>query len=188
MMMAMMLPSVAPLILLFAMVNRKKKEKQNPFVPAGYFLSGYFIVWAAFSLLATVLQWALQHVNWLNPEMIITNKLLGSMILFAAGLFQFSALKKKCLNHCQTPVDFIHHKWKEGRKGALKMGIENGFYCLGCCWVLMVLLFVSGIMNILWIALIAVFVLLEKLIKNSKWISSIAGAALVVYSIIILLA
>lgn len=186
MMIAMMTPSVAPLILIFAMVNRQKKQRQNPFVPAIYLLEGYFLVWAAFSLLATVLQWFFQQVNWLNPEMIITNKILGAAILIGAGLFQFTSLKTRCLTFCRNPVDFIHSRWKEGKIGALKMGISNGLYCLGCCWILMVLLFVTGIMNLLWIAIIAVFVLIEKLLPQAKWISYTTGAALILYGMWIL--
>jgi len=186
MMIAMMMPSVAPLILLYAMVNRQKKQRQSPFVPAGYLLGGYFLVWTLFSLLATILQWGLQQITWLNPDMIITNKILGSIILIGAGLFQFTSLKQSCLRYCRTPVDFLHRHWKENKMGALKMGIENGAYCLGCCWVLMLLLFVCGIMNILWIALISAFVLIEKLLP-SKWVSFIAGAALIAYGIIVLI-
>ena len=181
MMIAMMTPSVAPLILIFAMVNRQKKMQQNSFIPGIYLFAGYLSAWTLFSLLATILQWGLQQISWLNPEMIITNKILGSIILIAAGIFQFTPLKQKCLRYCQTPIDFIHSKWKEGRTGAFKMGAINGIYCLGCCWMLMILLFVSGIMNLLWIALISFFVLLEKLIPNSKWISYVAGMGLVVY-------
>lgn len=184
MMIAMMTPSVAPLILIFTMVNRQKKAQQNPFVPGIYLFGGYLSAWALFSLLATVLQWGLQQISWLNPEMIITNKILGSIILITAGVFQFTPLKQACLHYCQTPIDFIHRKWKEGRMGAFKMGVVNGIYCLGCCWMLMVLLFVSGIMNLLWIAIISFFVLLEKLIPNSKLISYSAGIGLVIYGII----
>jgi predicted metal-binding membrane protein len=186
MMIAMMTPSVGPLILIFAMVNRQKKEQQNPFVPGIYLLAGYLASWTFFSLLATILQWALQQISWLNPMMIITNKILGSIILIAAGLFQFTSLKQNCLHYCQSPIEFIHRKWSDGRLGAFKMGMQNGIYCLGCCWLLMVLLFVSGVMNLLWIALICVFVLLEKLIPNSKMISYTAGVGLVVYGIITL--
>ncbi len=113
--------------------------------------------------------------------MIITNKLIGGIILITAGVFQFTSLKTKCLTYCRNPVDFIHRKWKDGKTGAFKMGVENGLFCLGCCWILMVLLFVSGIMNLLWIALIAFFVLVEKLLPGSKWISKIAGVVLIVY-------
>lgn len=187
MMIAMMIPSVAPLILIFVMVNRKRKQQQNPFVPAGYLLTGYFLVWAGFSLLATSLQWLLQHISLLTPEMETTNRILSAIILIAAGIFQFTPLKQRCLQYCRTPVDFIHRNWKEGKVGALKMGMENGMYCLGCCWVLMVLLFVSGIMNLLWIALIALFVLIEKVLSRLKLVSFIAGAVLIIYGVVFLI-
>jgi predicted metal-binding membrane protein len=187
MMIAMMAPSVAPLILLFAMASRQRKLQQAPFVPTIYLLSGYFIVWAAFSLAATSLQWLLQHISLLNPEMKTTNKVLSGLVLIAAGIFQFTPLKNKCLQCCRTPIDFIHRNWKEGKAGALRMGLESGWYCLGCCWALMALLFVTGIMNILWIALIACFVLIEKIAANAKWVSIIAGILLIVYGVIFLL-
>ncbi len=181
MMIAMMTPSIAPLVLVFAMVNRRKQEVQNPYTPTGFLVTGYFLVWAVFSLIATLLQWGFQKIEWLNPEMIVTNKIVAAFILIAAGLFQFTALKVRCLNHCRNPIDFIHKKWKNGQGGALRMGIENGFYCLGCCWVLMALLFVTGIMNVLWIALLAIFVLIEKLFPRARLISYTAGFVLMVY-------
>jgi predicted metal-binding membrane protein len=186
MMIAMMTPSVTPLILIFAMVNRKRKQQQNPFVATGYLITGYFLVWAGFSLMSTLLQWLLQQVWLLNPEMRIVNKTFGGLILIAAGIFQFTPLKNKCLGHCSTPIDFIYTNWKEGKQGALRMGMQNGMYCLGCCWVLMILLFVSGIMNLLWIALIALFVLIEKVLPKAKWISFVAGVALIIYGVIVL--
>ncbi|MEO6229813.1 MAG: DUF2182 domain-containing protein [Ferruginibacter sp.] len=187
MMVAMMTASVAPLILLFAMINRQKKQQQAPYVPAIYIFTGYYLIWAIFSLLATLLQWALQQLNWLSPDMIITHKIIGGSILIFAGIFQFTSLKHRCLNHCRNPIDFIHTKWKEGKMGAFKMGVQNGTYCLGCCWILMAVLFVAGIMNLLWIALIGIFVLLEKLIPNSNWISYTAGLALCLYGLLVLI-
>ncbi|HEY6975710.1 MAG TPA: DUF2182 domain-containing protein [Chitinophagaceae bacterium] len=187
MMIAMMTPSVAPLILIFALVNRRRKEQQNPFVSTGYLLGGYFFIWAAFSLLATSLQWLLQHISLLSPEMRITSRILGGSVLIAAGIFQFTSLKKTCLSYCQTPVDFIHRNWKEGKTGAMRMGIENGIYCVGCCWILMVLLFVAGIMNLFWVALIALFVLIEKVSAQTRWVSPVAGAALIMYGMTIML-
>ena len=186
MMIAMMTASVAPLILIFAMVNRQKQQQQNPYVPAGYLFAGYYFTWAIFSLLATLLQWGLQQLDWLDPDMIVTHKVLGSIILILAGVFQFTSLKQQCLKHCRTPVDFIHSKWKDGKTGAFKMGVENGIFCLGCCWILMVVLFVAGIMNLLWIALIGIFVLIEKLVPGSKWISYAAGIGLIGYGIAML--
>jgi predicted metal-binding membrane protein len=187
MMIAMMTPSVIPLVLVFTLINRKRQQRQNPFVPSGYLLSGYFVVWAAFSLFATLLQWLLQQVSLLNPEMITTSKILGGFILILAGVFQFTSLKGSCLRYCRTPIGFIHQYWKDGKSGALRMGIQNGIYCLGCCWILMLLLFVSGIMNILWIAIISLFVLIEKVLSSVKVISFIAGMALMAYGIIVLL-
>jgi predicted metal-binding membrane protein len=186
MMICMMTPSVSPLILIFSMVNRQKKQRQAPFVPAGYLLTGYFVMWALFSLVATMLQWFLQKINLLNPEMIVTNEVAGGIILIVAGLFQFTHVKIRCLSFCSTPIDFINRHWNEGKKGAFAMGMKNGLYCLGCCWVLMILLFVTGIMNVLWIALIAIFVLIEKLVPRIKWISYTAGAALIIYGVYIL--
>ncbi len=187
MMIAMMMPSVTPLVLIFAMVNRQRKQTQNPFVNTVYLLSGYFLIWMVFSFSATLLQWLLQHLSLLNPEMETTNKILGAGILIAAGVFQFTSLKHKCLYHCQTPINFISQHWKEGKYGALLMGIKNGLYCIGCCWILMIPLFVSGIMNLLWIAIIAAFALLEKFLSGTKWVSYISGALLVLYGILLLI-
>lgn len=186
MMIAMMTPSVAPLILLFAKVNRQRREQQSPFVNTSYLVAGYFVVWGGFSLIATLLQWLLQQVSWLNPDMIITNKIVGSVILVAAGVFQFTPLKQTCLNFCKSPLEFIVKNWKEGKKGAINMGIRNGAYCVGCCWVLMILLFVSGVMNILWVAVIALFVLIEKVSAKSKWISFAAGGLLIIYGVLVI--
>lgn len=187
MMIAMMTPSVAPLILIFARVNRQRQQQQSPYIKTAYLLTGYFLVWAGFSFIATFLQWTLQQVSMLNPEMVTTSKVLSSLILITAGIFQFSSLKNKCLKYCRSPLEFIYHNWKEGKNGAIKMGIENGIYCVGCCWILMTLLFVTGIMNILWVALIAIFVLIEKIASNPKWISSISGIILIAYGGVLLI-
>ena len=186
MMIAMMTPSVAPLILIFATVNRQRRQQDRPFVNTFYLMTGYFLVWAAFSFAATSLQWLLQQISMLNPEMKTTSKILGSAILILAGIFQFTPLKQTCLKHSRSPLGFVLHHWKEGKQGALKMGIENGFYCVGCCWMLMVLLFVAGIMNLLWVALIALFVLVEKISPGIKWIPYVAGLVLIVYGVLLL--
>jgi len=187
MMIAMMTPSVAPLILTFAKINRQRRQQDRPFVNTAYLIAGYFLVWAGFSVSATALQWLLQQIALLNPEMKTTSKILGSIILIATGIFQFTPIKQTCLKYCRTPLGFVLQHWKEGKLSALLMGIENGFYCLGCCWLLMALLFVVGIMNLLWIALIAVFVLVEKITPNIKWIPYIAGVVLIAYGVISLI-
>jgi len=186
MMIGMMTPSVSPLVLIFAKVNRQKKQQAHPFVNSAYLIAGYFVIWAVFSLLATFLQWLLQNVSLLSPEMKSTNKMLGGVILIASGIFQFMPIKQSCLKHCRSPLAFVTQHWKEGKRGALKMGIENGFYCLGCCWILMLLLFVTGIMNLLWVAIIALFVLAEKILMQVKWIPYVAGAVLILYGIFFL--
>jgi predicted metal-binding membrane protein len=186
MMIAMMTPSVAPLIVVFARVNRERKQQRHPFVGAGYLITGYFLVWAIFSLAATSLQWLLQHISLLNPEMKTTNKILGSIILMTTGIFQFTPLKQTCLTYCRSPLNFVLLHWKEGKKGALRMGIENGFYCVGCCWMLMVLLFVAGIMNLLWVAMITLFVLVEKVSPGVKWVPYVAGFVLIGYGVLLL--
>src|SRR5207249_8038941 len=187
MMIAMMTPSVAPLILIFAMVNRQRRQQNRPFVKTAYLITGYFLVWAAFNVVATSLQWLLQQISLLNPEMKTTNRILGSVILITAGIFQFTPLKHTCLQNCRTPLEFIHRHWREGKKGALIMGIQNGFYCLGCCGMLMVLLFVAGIMNLLWVAIIALFVLVEKISSQIKWISYVAGLVLIICGVLLLI-
>jgi predicted metal-binding membrane protein len=186
MMIAMMTPSVSPLILTFARINRQRKQQHHPFVNAAFLLAGYFLAWAAFSLVATALQWLLQQKSLLSPDMITTSKIFGGIVLIASGIFQFTPLKQACLGHCRSPLDFVLQHWKEGKQGALQMGIENGFYCLGCCWMLMVLLFVTGIMNLLWVSIIALFVLVEKILSQIKWISYAAGTLLILYGILIL--
>ena len=187
MMIAMMTPSVSPLILVFATINRERKQQDHPFVNVALLMAGYFLVWAVFSLAATSLQWLLQEISLLSPDMKSTSKIFGGIILITSGIFQFTPLKQTCLAHCRTPLNFVLQHWKEGKQGALRMGIENGFYCLGCCWMLMVLLFVTGIMNLLWVSIIALFVLVEKILSQLKWIPYLAGSVLILYGILLLI-
>ena len=183
MMVAMMLPSAAPMILMFAMVNRKRREQQEPFVATGVFLLGYLVVWTAFSLLAAIAQWALHGTALLSPMMVSTSSQLGGMLLLAAGLFQWTPFKMTCLRQCRSPLSFLLTDWREGRAGALMMGAKHGAYCTGCCWVLMALLFVAGVMNMWWVALIAAFVLLEKAAPRGMGIGKTAGVLLVGWGI-----
>jgi predicted metal-binding membrane protein len=169
MMVAMMVPSASPMITIFANVNRKRSENNRPFVPTMIFLSGYILLWSLFSVGATVSQWALHEAAVLSPMMRATSPILGGMLLLIAGLFQFTSLKESCLSNCKSPLSFIMTNWKEGKKGALKMGVHHGAYCVGCCWALMALLFVSGVMNILWIAVLSIFILIEKVLPSSNW-------------------
>jgi predicted metal-binding membrane protein len=183
MMLAMMLPGAVPMILLFATVNRKNRERGNSFVPTGIFSAGYIVAWGAFSLLATSLQWALEEAALLSPMMASTSVWLGAALLITAGVYQFTPLKQACLRHCQSPLGFMMHHWRPGRQGAFTMGLEHGVFCLGCCWVLMGLLFFGGVMNLLWIGGLAIFVLVEKILVAGSWISRGSGMILIAWGV-----
>ena len=142
---------------------------------------GYLIIWTGFSLVATLVQWALHSASLLSTGMVRATPILGGILLILAGAFQFSQLKNACLTHCRTPVGFIMTEWREGYRGALIMGIKHGYYCVGCCWLLMALLFVAGVMNLLWMAIITVFVLVEKLLPAGDRIGRYAGVLFIVW-------
>jgi predicted metal-binding membrane protein len=181
MMMAMMLPSAAPMILLFAMISRKQRENSAPYVPTGIFAAGYLLVWGAFSLVAVAAQWGLERTGLLSSMMVGTSVLLGAGLLVAAGAYQLSPVKHACLRHCRSPLFFISHHWRPGKLGSLRMGVEHGAFCTGCCWFLMALLFYGGIMNLYWIVGLAVFVLLEKTIPAGHWLARSTGALLIAW-------
>lgn len=178
MMIAMMLPSAAPMILMFASVNRKRRLDQRPFVPTGIFASGYFISWTLFSIGIAIVQWALHSAAILSPRMASRSDWFAGSVLIATGIFQWSPMKQSCLAKCRTPLDFLLTEWREGRSGALIMGLKQGTFCVGCCWLLMILLFVAGVMNLWWIALITIFVLIEKLIPHGLWFARGTGLLL----------
>jgi predicted metal-binding membrane protein len=179
MMVAMMLPSAAPMLLLFARVNRKDKAAGSPLMPTGAFATGYLIAWGGFSVLAAGLQWALEAARLMTPMLKTANVWLGAAILVGAGIWQLTPLKTMRLRHCRSPLGFLMNNWRPGRLGALRMGLEHGAYCLGCCWVLMALLFFGGVMNLYWIVGLAIFVLLEKIIPLGHWLGRVAGVVLI---------
>jgi len=181
MMVAMMLPSATPMILLFGKINGKRKSEQRPFAPAMAFVAGYLIVWVGFSVFATALNWALHAGDQLSSMMGHTPPIVGGAILVAAGVFQWTPLKAACLEHCRSPIGFLMAHWREGTVGAMKMGLHHGSYCLGCCWMLMMLLFVLGVMNLLWVAVLTVVVLVEKVLPGGMWLSRILGGFLVIW-------
>lgn len=180
MMVAMMVPSVAPTVLLFAGVNRRRRETGRPFVPTAVFVGGYLAAWTAFSAGASAIQALLQRTPFFSPRMAFTHALLGAGVLIVAGLFQLTPLKRACLVHCRNPLSFLMTEWREGVRGALVMGWRHGAYCVGCCWLLMALLFVAGVMDLRWVAALSAFVLAEKLVPARVGMSRLAGVALVV--------
>ncbi len=179
MMVGMMVPSFAPAVLIYAAIARKAQAQQNPVAPTGVFVAGYLVMWVLFSLFATLAQWGLDRAGWLSPMMVANSTALGGGLLIAAGIYQWLPLKEACLKHCRSPVHFISEHWRAGTAGALRLGLHHGTYCLGCCWVLMGLLFVGGVMNLLWIAGITVFVLLEKLLPQGPAGGRAAGLAMI---------
>jgi len=179
MMVAMMLPSATPTILLFAAVSRRRRLQGRPAVPVAVFTLGYLLVWTAYAMAAAATQWELHRWALLSPAMATASPLLGGGLLVAAGLYQWMPLKGACLSQCRSPLGFFAAEWREGAGGALVMGMRHGGFCVGCCWLLMALLFVSGVMNVLWVAVIAGFVLLEKLVPGGRTLGRVAGVVLV---------
>ncbi len=182
MMVAMMLPSVAPTVLLHSALMRRGMHAANVPTMSAAFLGGYLVIWGAFSLAVTALQFALEAAGVVSATMMtLIDSLPGGMVLIAAGLFQFTPLKQACLSHCQSPAQFLTERRRTGHGGAFVMGLEHGMYCMGCCWFLMALLFVGGIMNLYWIVGLAAFVAFEKLTPFGGTTSKFAGAALIVW-------
>ena len=188
MMVAMMLPSALPMVLMFAATGRRRRTQGRQFTTTSLFLSGYFLVWFAFSVLASAVQWALHQAAVLTPMMTPRTSWLGGVVLLMAGLYQWTSLKKSCLRHCSSPLSFIMGHWRSGQWGALRMGIEHGMYCTGCCWALMALLFAIGVMNVLWVAAIAAFVLIEKVFPRRELIAKASGAVLAALGLYVLAA
>ena len=227
MMVAMMLPSAAPMILLFATVNRKQRDTGHPYVATSIFAVGYLAAWAGFSLVAVFLQWGFQRTGILSPMLVGTNVIFGGVLLLAAGVYQLTPIKHACLRQCRAPLAhsasaligvimlcdtnielppprvkrthmnfrrarlsmpvfasadcLLSTHWRRGTRGAIGMGLEHGAFCVGCCWFLMGLLFFGGVMNLYWIAGLALFVLLEKIVPAGHWLSFVTGVALLVW-------
>ena len=187
MMVAMMLPSAAPTILLVATVLRRRREQASPAASISVFVAGYLLVWTGFSAVAALAQWGLHRTALLSPAMASTSPVLVGILLIVAGTYQWLPIKAACLAHCRSPLTFIGSHWREGTSGALEMGVRHGLYCLGCCWALMLLLFVAGVMNLLWIAVIAALVLVEKVVPAGLWIGRVTGLLLAGWGVWMLL-
>ncbi|MBE9636291.1 DUF2182 domain-containing protein [Salipiger mangrovisoli] len=184
MMVAMMLPGVAPSVLLHAALQRHAERRGALPAASTTFLGGYLAVWAGFSVLAVLAQWGGEATGLVSPTlMTLTDTVPGGLLLIAAGAFQITPLKASCLVHCRSPMHYLSKHQKPGIGGAFRMGLEHGVYCLGCCWGLMALLFVGGIMNLYWIVGLAAFVAIEKLLPFGRGFSKAAGAALILWGI-----
>jgi predicted metal-binding membrane protein len=182
MMVGMMAPSATPMILIYARVAHQAEKDGKSLASTGWFAFGYFLSWTVFSFFAAVLQGALEHASLLNPMMVAATPRIGGIILIAAGLYQGTPIKQACLQHCRSPFAFLqmHGGFRKGIANSVKLGLSHGFYCIGCCWMLMVLLFAGGIMNVAWIAAISIFVLIEKVVPAGRAVSWVSGAVLTV--------
>lgn len=183
MMVAMMLPIVTPWLLVLFGTKREKDPVSFPFSTAGFFLMGYAVIWVAYSALATLGQWGLGAAALLSPALVGTSPVVGGVLLLAAGIYQWTPWRDACMTHCRSPLGFFATSWKEGRRGAFTMGFRHGLYCVGCCWALMALSFVFGVMNILWMAGLTVFLLAEKVTSWGPWFGKAAGGILAVYGL-----
>ena len=177
MMVAMMLPSAAPAVLLYARV-REMRSRDADIAQSWVFLAGYLAIWLLFSLGAAAMQ---QQIA--GPAMAVENHVLQATVLIAAGLYQLSPLKGACLGECRSPAQFISRHWQPGISGAMRLGLLHGAYCVGCCWVLMALLFVGGVMNFAWIAALTVIIGIEKLLPRGDLIGKVAGVALIAWGV-----
>lgn len=183
MMVGMMLPSAAPMILLFSALHRKRREQNAPHVPTLVFLLGYLAVWTAFSGAATLAQWGLHGAALLSPGMALSSPIVGGALLVAAGIYQWTPFKEACLRKCRTPLDFLMTEWREGVCGAVVMGLRHGLFCAGCCALLMGILFVAGVMNLLWVAGVAAFILVEKVAPKHRWTARLSGSGLAAWGL-----
>lgn len=179
MMVAMMLPSAAPMILLFSRVGAARSTRGERHTGVVFFAVGYLLVWFGFSGVAAGLQWTLHSLAVLSADMRAISPFATGVIMIGAGVYQWLPLKQSCLRQCRSPFSFMATSWREGRAGALQMGLGHGVFCVGCCWTLMALLFVGGVMNLAWVAAISILVLIEKVVPAGVIIGRVAGVCLI---------
>ena len=180
MMVGMMLPSVLPTVLIYAAIARKAKKDDSAIASVSIFVSGYLTIWLSFSLFTTGLQWYFDYLGLLSAMMKINNATFAAWLLILTGIYQCLPLKDACLQHCRSSVEFFRDHWRHGAIGAFTMGLHHGLFCLGCCCLLMSLLFFGGVMSLLWIAAISVFVLLEKILPFALIGAKITGILMIV--------
>lgn len=182
MMIGMMTPSAAPVVLLYMGVARHAEGSGHRFASAAWFLAGYLLAWCGFSLVATLAHWLLESMAMMTPAMRAASRPLSAFALLAAGLWQWLPVKDACLTRCRAPLSFIQQYggFQPAAAGAVRLGLLHGLYCVGCCWLLMLLLFVVGVMNLAWIAAMMILVLVEKLAPGGRWVARAAGTTALV--------
>jgi predicted metal-binding membrane protein len=191
MMVAMMLPSALPAILLVERVAASCRERNASRAAVSattpLFVAGYLASWTAYSVVAATVQWALHGALLVSDAMASASPVLSGSLLVGAGLFQLTPLKIRCVTHCRSPLSFLMGHWREGAWGAFRMGVGHGSYCVACCWALMALLFVLGVMNLIWVTALAAIVLLEKTLPAGRWVTGSLGAGLIAWGVVVLL-
>ncbi len=186
MMAAMMFPAAAPMILLFAAIQAGKQRQGRPFVPTWLFAAAYLLLWALFGALAYAAALGAEHLAAQSMWLMDHAARIGGLVLILAGLYQLSPLKHACLTRCRTPLQFILTSWHDGMGGAVRMGITHGIYCLGCCWLLFVILFPLGVMNLAAMVLLTAFIFAEKALPGGYWVARAVAAALIGYGVLVL--
>lgn len=186
MMIAMMLPTAAPMILTYGDILNTRQGGENGFVPLLIFIIGYLCIWGIYSIAAVICQYWMLQVDLISEMMVGASPVLNGVMLILAGFYQWSWLKNACLTHCRSPLQFFLTSWQSGNVGALKMGIKHGAYCVGCCWALMVLMFFFGLMNLIWIFALSVIMLMEKVIPGGELFSRIIGVLLSVWGVAVI--
>jgi predicted metal-binding membrane protein len=189
MMVGMMTPSAAPMFLMYARVGRQTDAQSMALAATVWFAAGYFLIWVAFALFATLVQWALQRAALLDFTMASTNHILGGFVFVAAGLYQWTRLSELCLTQCQMPFAFVmrHGGYRRDAPGCVMLGLRHGAYCVGCCWALMALLLVGGVMNVLWIVLLALLAFVERVTSMGRLVARLAGVVLIAGSVCLFL-
>lgn len=182
MMFGMMLPSAIPIILLVNKINQQRVSRGASYVHSAYFIFGYLIAWVIYSVMITFIQYWLHHLALLTPMMVSGEIWFSSALLIVAGIYQWLPIKQRCLSACRSPLGFLMKEWREGYSNAIKLGFKHGQYCLGCCWFLMALLFVAGVMSLKWILMLTLVVLAEKVLPQGESISRLIGVGLVIYA------
>jgi predicted metal-binding membrane protein len=183
MMAAMMLPSVAPMVLLFARISHERAKRDVALVPTWIFVAGYFAVWTVYGLVGYGIYRVITHFDTGALAWDRAGPYVAGTAVAAAGLYELTPLKRVCLRHCRSPLHFVMHKWRNGRAGAFRMGGEHGAYCVGCCWGLMVILFALGVMSLLWMAVVAALIFAQKVLPKGERLAPAFAVAFIAFGI-----
>ena len=181
MMIAMMLPSAIPFIMIFDKISYERKNNQYKYVPTINFAISYLLIWAIFSLFATIIHVLLEFYDMMNVSTLTVGNLFGASLFMLAGIYQMTPLKNSCLRYCRNPIELLSNEKIFDNLGSFYIGIKHGIFCVGCCWPLMLLLFYSGVMNILWIAGLSFYILIEKYIVSGKKLNFLTGVILILF-------